>query len=412
MLTCVYHPPGSCSESFLDQFLSLLEYLSSVSHSFLICGDFNIHVDTSSNDSIKFQNCLESCNISQNVQTATHRHGHILHLVLTPTDASVISNVQVAVFISDHALVLAQLDSVNPRSHKAKVVTFRMYHKIEMDSFSKDLENSAFVKLPSITRLVNCSLSEGVVPEEFKKAIVTPLIKKSSLLPNDLKNYRPVSGLGFISKLVERVVASQLNDHVSLNGLENVRQSAYKLGHSTESALLSIKNDVHLAFAKVEATAVVLLDQSATFDTLLDTYHDTLLNSLSSWFGVSGVVLDWFKSYFSDRVQCIKIGSILSDAKKYGVPQGSVLGPILFSLYTTPLSKVIENHPDISFQLYSDDTQLYVHLTHKNVASALDKLSHCLEDVKRWLSTNKLKLNPDKTKFIVFGSKSQREKLN
>ena len=125
------------------------------------------------------------------------------------------------------------------------------------------------ILLPSITRLVNCSLSEGVVPDEFKKAIVTPLIKKSSLPPNDLKNYRPVSGLGFISKLVEHVVASQLNDHVSVNRLENVRQSAYKLGHSTESALLSIKNDVHLAFAKGEATAVILLDQSAVFDTII-----------------------------------------------------------------------------------------------------------------------------------------------
>ena len=93
VLACVYCPPGSCSKSFLDQFLNLLEYLSSVSLSFLMCGDFNIHVDTSSNDSIKFQNCLESCNITQNVQTATHLHGHILDLVLTPTDASVISNV-------------------------------------------------------------------------------------------------------------------------------------------------------------------------------------------------------------------------------------------------------------------------------------------------------------------------------
>ena len=107
------------------------------------------------------------------------------------------------------------------------------------------------ILLPSITRLVNCSLSEGVVPDEFKKAILTALIKKSSLPPNDLKNYRPVSGLGFISKLVERVVASQLNDHVSVNGLENVRHSAYKLGHSTESALLSIKNDFIWLLLKV-----------------------------------------------------------------------------------------------------------------------------------------------------------------
>ena len=165
-------------------------------------------------------------------------------------------------------------------------------------------------------------------------------------------------------------MASQLNHHVSLNGLQNVRQSAYKLGHSTESALFSIKNDVHLAFAKGEATAVILLDQSAAFDTI---DHDRLLDSLSSWFGVSGLVLDWFMSYLSDHVQCIKIGSILSDAKKllYGVPQGSVLRPILFSFYTTPLSKVIENHPGISFQFYADDTQLYVHLTHKHVVSAL-----------------------------------------
>ena len=126
-----------------------------------------------------------------------------------------------------------------------------------------------------------------------------------NILKNDFKNYRPVSGLGFISKLVECVVASQLNDHVSLNGLENVRQPAYKLADSTESALLSIKNDVYLAFAKGEATAVVLLDQSAGFDTI---DHDMLLDSLSSWFVVGWVVLDWFKSYLSDRVQCIKIG--------------------------------------------------------------------------------------------------------
>ena len=170
-----------------------------------------------------------------------------------------------------------------------------------------------------------------------------------------------------------------------MNRLENFRHSAYKLGHLTESALLSFKNNVHLAFAKGEATAVVLLDQSAAFNTI---DYDKLLNSLRSWFGVAGVVLHWFKSYLSDHVQCIKTGSILSDVKKllYGVPQGSVLGPILFSLYTTPLSKVIQNHPGISFQFYADDIQLYVHLRHKNVASALDKLSHCLEDVKRWLS--------------------------
>ena len=258
------------------------------------------------------------------------------------------------------------------------------------------------ILLPSITKLVNCSLTEGAVPAGFKKAIVSPLIKKSSLPPDELKNYRPVSGLSFISKLVERVVASQLNDHVTSNGLENVSQSAYKQGHSTETALLSIKNEVHLALARGEATAVVLLDQSAAFNTI---DHSTLIECLSSWFGVGGVVLDWFRSYLSDRYQCIKIGSVLSDAKRllYGVPQGSVLGPILFSLYTTPLSNVIRKHPGIRFHFYADDTQLYVHLTHKHATLAFERLKNCLDDVGKWLSVNKLKLNPDKTEFILFG---------
>ena len=186
------------------------------------------------------------------------------------------------------------------------------------------------------------------------------------------------------------------------NGLENVKQSAYKFGHSTKTALLSIKNDVHFALARGEATTVEL--QLAAFDTI---DHGTLLDCLSSWFGIGAVVWDWFKSFLSD--QCIQIGSILSDAKtvSFGIPQGSVLGPILFSLYTTPLSEVIQNHHGKGFHFYTDDTQLYVYLTHKNVAHFCNRLKTCFTDVKRWLSANKLKLNPDKTEFIIFGSKTQ-----
>ena len=97
---------------------------------------------------------------------------------------------------------------------------------------------------------MNCSLLEGAIPDGFKSAVVTPLIKKSSLSKDELKNYRPVSGLSFISKLVECVVASQLSRHVSLHGLENEYQSVYRRGHSTETALLSIKNQIHLSLAR------------------------------------------------------------------------------------------------------------------------------------------------------------------
>ena len=224
------------------------------------------------------------------------------------------------------------------------------------------------------------------------------MIKKYSLSKDDLKNYRPVSGLSFISNLVEHVVASQLSKHVSLHGLENENQSAYRRGHSTETALLSIKNQIHLSLARSEATAVVLLDQSAAFDTI---DHDKLLDCLRKWFGVGGRCLDWIKSYLSDGTQCINIGSVLSETRKLklGVLQASVLGPFLFSLYTTPLSKVISKHPYVKFHFYADDTQLFIHLTHKNAKI----------DVKLWLCANKLKLNAD---FIIFGSKSQQEKLN
>ena len=120
--------------------------------------------------------------------------------------------------------------------------------------------------------------------------------------------------------------------------------------------------------------------------------------------------LDILVPSITKLVNCsLSEGVVPADFKKAVVTplirEGSVLGPILFSLYTTPLSKVIQNHPGIGFHFYADDTQLYVHLTHKNVSHAFDRLERCLEDVKKWLSANKLKLNPDKTEFIVLVQK-------
>ena len=134
---------------------------------------------------------------------------------------------------------------------------------------------------------------------------------------------------------------SQFSKHIHLHNLDNVSQSAYKTGHSTETALLSIKNDIHLSLSRGEATALILLDLSAAFDTM--DHYGTLLCVFKQWFGVCGSVLTWFSSFLQDRYQSIKIGSTLSDVCKvrFGVHQGSVLGPLLFSLYTTPLRNVI-----------------------------------------------------------------------
>ena len=202
----------------------------------------------------------------------------------------------------------------------------------------------------------------------------------------------------------------QLLEHIHVHNLGNQYQSTYKAGHSTKTALLSIKNEVHLSLSRGEPTALLLLDLSAPFDTI---DHSTLLSCLCIWFGVNGSVLKWFTSYLADRYQSIKIGSTLSDVCKvlFGIPQGSVLGLLLFSLYTTPIRLIISKHKGIKFYFYADDSQVCVHLSDKNASAAFEKLNRRLDDVKEWMSTSKLKLNPDKTEFIIFGLKRQRDKL-
>ena len=193
--------------------------------------------------------------------------------------------------------------------------------------------------------------------------------------------------------------------------LGNTFQSAYKLGHSTETALLCIKNEIHLSLSKGMPTALVLLDLSAAFDTI---DHDTLLSCLSSRFGFAGSALKWFRSYLQDRFQSVKIGSSLSNLfkLKFGVPQGSVLGPLLFSLYTTPLGQVIRKYTGVHYHFNADDTQLFIHLSPDDSLKSFDRLKSCLNDIQVWMSENKLKLNPDKTEFIVFSAKDRHKWLS
>ena len=178
-------------------------------------------------------------------------------------------------------------DSVPPAFNAFMPVTEDEVYKCISESPTKScsldpipiflLKDCLDILLSSITKLVNYSLIEGSFPNSFIKAVVTPLIKKASLPRDDLKNYHPVSGLCFLSKLVVRVAARQLTSHINNNKLDNPHQSAYKPGHSTKTALLSIKNEVHLTLARGEPTALVLLDLSAAFDTI---DHNILLGYL------------------------------------------------------------------------------------------------------------------------------------
>ena len=174
--------------------------------------------------------------------------------------------------------------------------------------------------------------------------------------------------------------------------LDNSYQSAYKSAHSTEMTLLSIKNYIHLSLPQGEATALVLLDLSAAFHTI---DYSTLLSCLQDWFGFCGSSLKWFSSYLTERYQAVKIGYTLSDLQTllFGIPQGSVLGSLLFFLYTSPLSTLIGKLKGVNFHFYANDTQLYVPLSHMHASATFDKLNRCLQDVKEWMSANKLKVH-------------------
>ena len=198
-------------------------------------------------------------------------------------------------------------------------------------------------------------------------------------------------------------MASHLNIHINNSNTSNHYPSTFRIFHSIETVLPKIYNDIRSSINDGTVTALTLLDLSAVFDT---TDHTILFKRLDDLFEVARKALNQLKLYLTGRCQRIKHDHCLSSKADptFGVPQGSVLGPLLFTLYTTPLSTMITGHV-IPHHLYADDSQMYVSFASGDSAVALNGLQPCLVSVHSWMWTKKLKLNPDKTEFLLIRNK-------
>ena len=267
------------------------------------------------------------------------------------------------------------------------------------------------VLLPLITRAVNVSITMGKFPDNLKEAILWPLLKNLGLdhLP---QNYRPVWNLPYLGKLIESCVSDQFVQHTESTGNVEPFQSAYRANHSTKTALLKVKADLLDAMDGKEVVCLILLDLSVAFDTVS---HNILLNHLHYWFGITDTALALVRDYLSNRThrKSVEVDGKKAESHKVllkqGVPQGSILGPLLFTLYISPIGDICCQH-NINFDGYADDTQNYLsfrpdkHYTNK--IRCKGNLERCISEVHTWMCTNLLKLNNNKTEFLLIWTRN------
>jgi hypothetical protein len=229
------------------------------------------------------------------------------------------------------------------------------------------------------------------------------------------KNYRPVSNLAFVSKIIEKAGLMQYTDYLDTNGLTSDKNSAYKPKFSTETLLVKIHSDIMNCMDKQQITMLVLVDLSSAFDTVR---LDIITEILSKRFNMSGSVLNWITSYLGNRGQRVRINDVISEVHsvKYGVPQGSCAGPIVFLGYLTSLYDIFERHlPDIRVGGYADDHQLYMSYNPGNnilEQEMIAKFDRCMADVRSWMLTHRLKINDSKTECMFLGTQKQLCKVN
>ncbi len=254
-----------------------------------------------------------------------------------------------------------------------------------------------------LCKLFNMCLKQGCVPDELKVARVTPIYKSGS--KDDLTNYRPISILPICSKILEKLVHNQLYNYVTKNKLMYVGQSGFRKHHSTCTALIKTIDKWNIDIDNGNYVGAVFVDLSKAFDMV----NHTLLIKKLKLLGVTGIENNWFKSYLENRTQCVSINGCISTPNviRSGVPQGSILGPLLFLLFMNDMPGNIMNS---TVDMYADDTLIYV--SNKDVNVIEKCLNEDLVSLGKWLDDNLMKVNVSKTKVMLLGTTSKTSKID
>ena len=252
----------------------------------------------------------------------------------------------------------------------------------------------------TIVFICNRSLDTGIFPKKLMIAIITCLHKAGDL--HNLENYRAISILCAFSKILEKIVALQLVEYFIENNILTECQFGYRSGVSTSDAVLSIVDSLYDAFDRSKSTVGVFLDLAKAFDTL---DMNILIEKLNYYiYEVGGVELEWFWSYFSERKQLLKYGGVNSDLMSinYGVPQGSVLGPILFCIF---MNDIVKSSNYLNFVLYADETCVF--RSDSDISNNISIVNRELLNVKKWMQANCLTLNFKKCHYLLFRRKQR-----
>ena len=244
--------------------------------------------------------------------------------------------------------------------------------------------------------LFNKSLEQGIFPSPLKISKILPIHKGDSVF--EMSNYRPISLLPIFSKILEKLMYSRVISFIKRYKILYENQFGFQKGLSTEFAINSLLSNIIECLENKQIGFCILLDFAKAFDTV---NHEILLAKLD-YYGIRGTAYEWFKSYLSNRMQCTEIGNTRSkfDYVKCGVPQGSVLGPLLFLLY---INDIILSSSICKFTLFADDTSLFY--SHENKDEGAKILNDELSKIADWLAANKLSLNVSKSKLLIFSNK-------